>query len=84
MVMELWVGIILMFDSPESQYANSIHSISSPPFATIQLCQKSLRKEGMEIYFKRLAPQGWVLRSLYCIPLLEDFEIDLIEKSAKK
>ena len=84
MVMELWVGIILMFGSPESEYANSIHSISSPPFATIQLCQKSLHKEGMEIYFKRLAPQGWVLRSLYCIPLLEDFEIPLTGKSAKK
>lgn len=35
-------------------------------------------------FILKLAPQGWVLRSLYCIPLLEDFEIDLIGETAKK
>ena len=79
MVMELWVGIVLMFGSAESQFKNSIHSISSPPFASVKLCQKSLEEQGMEIYFTRFAPQGWVLGNLFCIPLLEDYQINLGE-----
>ena len=77
MVMELWVGIVLMFGSAESQFKNSIHSISSPPFASVKLCQKSLEEQGMEIYFTRFAPQGWVLGNLFCVPLLQDYQIDL-------
>ena len=77
MVMELYVGIVLMFGSAESQFKNSIHSISSPPFASVKLCQKSLEEQGMEIYFTRFAPQGWVLGNLFCIPLLENYEINL-------
>lgn len=77
MVMELWVGIVLMFGSAESQFKNSIHSISSPPFATVKLCEKSLQDEGLEIYFTRFAPQGWVLNNLFCVPLLKNYEIKL-------
>ncbi len=83
MVMELWVGIVLMFGSTDSQFKNSIHSISSPPFANVKLCQKSIESQGMEIYFKRFAPQGWVLGNLFCIPLLKNYEVDLGKSVSK-
>ena len=75
-MIELWMAVLLMIGGPTADEAY-LHTISGPPVDAKEKCEKEASANGLRFYYQYKAPQGWKLLGVFCVPLLEAYEIKL-------